>query len=140
MMEFIKPKDFESAIETLLKNKDGAVYQKVATFDDGVDLYLVFGWGEGYDETDDAYQEKEGDRIYTICAKLAVNTDDLQCDYDIDWRMPTYKGDDVVDVYDTERGVAKLEASGDKDYSKLADYYNEEVKDIVSLYNKGELG
>lgn len=82
-MEFIKPKDFESAIETLLKNKDGAVYQKVATFDDGVDLYLVFGWGEGYDETDDAYQEKEGDRIYTICAKLAVNTDDLQCDYDI---------------------------------------------------------
>lgn len=38
MMEFIKPKDFESAIETLLKNKDDAVYQKVATFDDGVDL------------------------------------------------------------------------------------------------------
>lgn len=43
--------------------------------------------------------------------EFAVNTDDLQCDYDIDWRMPTYKGDDVVDVYDTERGVAKLEAS-----------------------------
>lgn len=139
-MELIKPKDFESAIETLLKNKDGTVYQKVATFDDGVDLYLVFGWDSGFDETPEAYQEKEGNTWWTICAKLAVNTDDLQCDYDIDWRMPTYKGDDVVDVYDTERGVAKLEASGDKDYLKLADYYNEEVKDIVSLYNKGELG
>lgn len=32
-MEPINPKDFESAIETLLKNKDGTVYQKVAKLD-----------------------------------------------------------------------------------------------------------
>lgn len=130
-MELIKPKDFESAIETLLKNKDGTVYQKVATFDDGVDLYLVFGWDSGFDETPEAYQEKEGNTWWTICAKLAINADDLQCDYNYDWRMPEV---DDNEVCNTEIGLAK-----NQDFVYVADLFNSEAKEIVERYNKGEL-
>lgn len=35
---------------------------------------------------------------YTICCKMAVNCDDLQCDYDVDWVMPFDEGGYVMDI------------------------------------------
>lgn len=58
-------------------------------------LYLVASWNE--------------DEGRVLC-KIAYNCDDLQCDYDIDWLMPSYKDDG--DVWDTELTPeeAKVEA------------------------------
>ena len=44
------------------------------------DLYLVFACDDNGD----------------LMAKIAYNTDDLQCDYDIDWYEPTNKDGDLL--------------------------------------------
>lgn len=48
-----------------------------------------------------------------IKLKIAYNCDDLQCDYDIDWMMPTYKGE----MADTE-----IEIINEDDQSNLIKY------------------
>lgn len=111
--------DIVNGINTVRKNPNGTVYQKIATTAKSDVLYLVFGL------------EIEGGQEYPI-AKLAFNTDDLQCDYDWDWIMPTITG--LSDVYDTE---SRLDSADDIDWA--VEYYNKEAEQIIRLMNKGEL-
>lgn len=127
-MKSITTKDFQSAINTLSANPDGVVYQTVDTLDDGRDLCLVFGYSDGYDEGDAPHQIKQGKTIYTLCAKLAVNIDDLQCDFEVDWFMPWNQMGDVVDTCEA--------VTGDK---VQLYYYNAIAKEIVENLNKGIL-
>lgn len=131
-MKAIATKDFQSAVSTMKNNIDGVVYQTVDTLDDGRDLCLVFGWADGYDEGDASYQIKQGKTIYTLCAKLAVNIDDLQADFEASWYMPWNEMGDVVDTCEAvEGGAHGLELQ--------VDYYNAIAKDIIENLNNGKL-
>lgn len=127
-MKAITTKDFQSAISTMKKRTDGVIYQTVGTLDDGRDLCLVFGYVDGYDEGDAPYQIKQGKTIYTLCVELAVNIDDLQCDFDVDWAMPWNEMGDVVDTCEAVDGS-----------ETQVDYYNAIASDIIENLNKGIL-
>ena len=125
-MKKLVKNDFTSAINTLLSEDgvNGVIYQPISTLDDGRDLCIVFGWCEGYADGNEDYQ-RDG---YTLCAKLAINIDDLQCDYDIDWYMPW---DDEGNVYDTDMALSK-------DFDD-ADWYNQQAEVITKALNAGQL-
>ena len=65
----------ENAIKGLTQEPYATWYKYL-----GNNLYLVVGKYEDNGE---------------ICGKIAVNCDDLQCDYDIDWNMPYYEDGEV---------------------------------------------
>ena len=119
----------QEQIEDLIKTastQDGVSWVKMGKLNDGRELCLVFGWDVGYDKGE-AYQQQVGDTLYTLCSKLAVNIDDLQCDFDMDWYMP-YEEDG--EVYDTCMAVTKP-----FDFK----WYREEADTIIEKLNNGEL-
>lgn len=126
MIKKITSQDIKNAIDTLMSEDgtNGVVYQPVSTLDDGRDLCLVVGWVDGYDDGSEDYQ-RDG---YTLCAKLAINIDDLQCDYDVDWYMPW---GDNGDIYDTDMALSK-------NYDDV-DWYNNQAKIITEALNAGRL-
>lgn len=124
-------KEIENKVAWVREHSEdgGVAWVKMGTLPDGRDLCLVFGWSEaGYEFGDCEYQEQVGDTTYTLCSKLAVNIDDLQCDYDIDWYMPSWKNDG--EVCDTDMAVSK-------DFD--LDYYLGESKAIIEGFKKKEL-
>lgn len=124
----ITKNDIENAVKTLRDNNNGTVYQVVGYTQDGQGLYLVMGYQDGY-EKGEKYQTIEGEKIYTLCGKLACNVSSLQCDYDVDWYMPWQSNGDV---YDTDTAITD-------DFQSLADFYNQSAKEIIALMNKGDL-
>ena len=109
--------DFKKAIEKMADgNIDSCMWLDMARLDDGRTLCLVLGWQDGYD-VGEKYQQKVGDTLYTLCAKIAVNIDDLQCDYD-------------VDLIDTDMAI-----DSDGDF----DWYEHEATNIADGLNKGSL-
>ena len=95
----MKYEDFLRLIE-LAKGTDGTAYTEV-----GAGLYLVVAWLEN--ESGQGYTQEYNGKTYTLMGKIAYNCDDLQCDYDCDWYMPTDKDGNVFDtenyIYDTEQ-------------------------------------
>lgn len=113
-----------------VKDNDGVAWIVMGKIPDGRELCLVFGWGEGYDPDDDMIQktvDHGGSYTYTLCSKLAVNIDDLQCDYDVDWYMPS---DKTGEIWDTDTAVSK-----DLDL----DWYVKESKEIIKAFERGDL-
>ena len=94
----------------------------------GNDLYCVVGCNnaDAYDEEDLDKFATDTDKNYVICTKIAVNCDDLQSDYDVDWNMPY---EDNGNVYDSEVTISK-----DEDFTSLAqtilNEYNSSMKDL----------
>ena len=120
-------KDFKEAVINARRG-EGVYWLKMGETEDGTDLCLVIGWGEGYELDLDLIQDTSGGNVYTLCAKLAINVDDLQCDYGVDWYMPYERGGEV---YDTDMAVKGTELEWE--------WYVEEAKTIIDLYNKGTL-
>lgn len=123
----VSVKEIEDKIKWVRDN-DGVAWVKMGTLPDGRDLCLVFGWEDGYEFGDCEYQKRDGDTVWTLCSKLAVNIDDLQCDYNFDWYMPSWKSDGEV-CY-TDMAVCK---------KFDLDYYIGESKAIIKGFEKGEL-
>lgn len=127
--------DFNRAIHNKHKSVDGVIYQEIGKNHRGDMLYLVFGYDEGYDKDENLYQVEENGIVYTLCAKLAYNIDDLQCDYDIDWYMPYLENGDVID---TNQAVGKIHY-GEEWYNSQAQlllqaqYDDDEIGKIVKL-------
>lgn len=117
----------KKAIRWEKRHLDGTSFIKVATLPDGRDLCLVFGQRSDYDKGED-YQENVEGTIYTLCCKLAVNIDDLQCDYEMDWYMPSDKR--TGEIWDTENPV-----SDNDDYDAC---YREAIE-ILKAFERGEL-
>lgn len=123
----ITKEDYNKLVETALAHKDGVAWHTMGTLEDGRDLCLVMGYEEGYDRGEKYQDEIEG-TIWTLCQKLAVNIDDLQCDYGMDWYMPWDKKSG--DVWDTDMAV-----SDDSD----VDWYNDQAKEIIKGLEDGTL-
>lgn len=126
---YITYQDFNMAIHHRLEDGvNGTTYQPIGKTDDGKILHMVWGWDTGYDKDDTLYQLQVGDTLYTLCAKLAFNIDDLQCDYDVDWYMPYTKDGDI---WDTHQAIDKI------DYS--IEWYNQQAQAILKAMNRGEI-
>ena len=130
----ITKEQYNACVERARKNPDAVVWHCMETLEDGRDLCLVFGYRDGYIKDDSMIQTEIDGNIYTLCCKLAVNIDDLQCDYDIDWNMPYQKvATDTTpagEVWDTDWSV------GD---DSVVDYYNRSAKIMVEALNNGTL-
>lgn len=123
----INKKEYNELVEMAKNNLDGTSWHVMGKLKDGRELCLVMGYGGDY-EKGEKYQVIKNGIVYTLCQKLAVNIDDLQCDYDMDWYMPSYKDDG--EVWYTETSV-----KSDKD----VDYYNKEAEAIIKSFEKDEL-
>lgn len=113
-----------------VKKNDGVAWFHMGWLPDGRELALVIGWGEGYERDKNLIQEKSGDTLYTICSKLAVNIDDLQCDYGFDWYMPSDKK--TGDIWDSDMAVPS-------DYNISLDWYIKESEAMLEAFKKGEI-
>lgn len=129
-MNNVSIKEFKNAIDTMLNGYiDGVSYIPLSKTDDGKTIAIVIGWQDGYDDGE-KWQVKYGDNlIFTLCAKVAINIDDLQCDYNFDWYMPSNKSGDI---YDTDTAL-----SGD--YKRDLAWLLSEAKEMINLMNKGVL-
>lgn len=121
--------EFKNGIDWLMSNPDGCVSFKVGKTPEGKDVAIVLGFVGGYDEDADDYQITVGEELLTMCGKVAVNIDDLQCDYDFDWYMPWSEDGDV---YDTETSIGK---SAGRTY----DYLLNEAKFVLSELENSNL-
>jgi hypothetical protein len=122
--------DFIKALESAQESILGVIYLPVERLNDGRDLCIVLGWTTDYEKgylPSSRYEKEVDGFLYTLCGKLAVNIDDLQCDYDIDWYQPY---DDKGEVFDTE-----IVIGGESDY----EWFVKQAKDIAGLMNKGVL-
>ena len=130
----ITKEQYNACVERAKKNPDAVVWHCMETLEDGRDLCLVFGYRDGYIKDNDMIQTEIEGTVYTLCCKLAVNIDDLQCDYDIDWNMPYQnvetETNPVGDIWDTEWSVG--------DDSEV-DYYNSSAKIMAEALNNGIL-
>lgn len=126
-MNKISRKEFDKTLAEMTADKNSGTWHCVLeVLENGQELCLVVGWETGYDKGEKFQQEVDGE-IYTLCGKIAVNVDDLQCDYNFDWYMP-YSEDG--DVYDTDMAL-----NGSEDL----DFFEGEAKVIAEMMNKGEL-
>lgn len=123
----INPKTYKESIKQVVDNTAGTSWIEMEELKDGRKLCLVFGYEEGYGEGED-YQIRLGNSLLTLCAKLAVNIDDLQCDYDIDWRMPWDKKSG--EICDTDMAVCK---------NDNFTWYEKEAKEIKEGLDNGTL-
>lgn len=117
----IDRKDFKNSVEWVKKNHDGCSHIRVAETKQG-DLCLVFGWGVIEEYNEGIYHvEKQG-----VLMKLAVNVDDLQCDFDYDWEMPF---DEKGNVWDTMTTAEET----------TLDWIEKEAVEIVKALNEGKV-
>lgn len=129
-MNKVSIKQFKNAIDTMLNGYiDGVSYITLDKTNDGKAIAIVIGWQDGYDDGE-KWQVKYGDNlIFTLCAKVAINIDDLQCDYNFDWYMPSTKDGDI---YDTDSALTG-------DYKHDLDGLLDQAKEMIKLIKKGVL-
>ena len=125
-MNNVSIKQFKNAIDTMLNGYiDGVSYIPLSKTDDGKTIALVLGYELGYNDGED-YQVKVGTETYTLCGKIAVNIDDLQCDYDFDWYMPSNKDGDI---YDTSMALSK-------NHAEDLTWFLSQAEEMINLMNK----
>ena len=121
-------KDYEKAISVMQDMDAGTYHFDLGKTDDGKTIALVLGYELGYDDGEE-YQAKCGDKTYTLCGKIAVNIDDLQCDYDYDWYMPWNKNGDV---FDTSTALSK-------NHKQDLEWFLSQADEMIDLLQKGVL-
>ena len=135
-MKKVSVKQFKNAIDTMLNESyiDGVSYIPLDKTPDGKTIALVIGWQDGY-EDGEKWQVKYGDNLnFTLCAKVAINIDDLQCDYNFDWYMPTICDGNKLDgeIFDTDMALTG-------NYEDDLKYFLDNAKSMVEAFNKGIL-
>ena len=127
---------FDNAVKQMLALKiDGCWHYKIGEYK-GKEVAIVLGWSDGYDENEPELkpnQIRQFGRVWTLCAKIAINVGDMQCDFEYDWVMPSYiwksTKTENVGVYDTEHAV------NDQSFEFLKD----EAEWVAKLFSRGEL-
>ena len=125
-MNNVSIKQFKNAIDTMLNGYiDGVSYIPLSKTDDGKTIALVLGYELGYNDGED-YQVKVGTKTYTLCGKIAINIDDLQCDYDFDWYIPSNKDGDI---YDTSMALSK-------NHTEDLTWFLSQAEEMIDLMDK----
>lgn len=125
-MKALSRQQFERAVNGMVNQKyDGTWHCTVGQYN-GHDVAIVLGWSCDYDDGDAQYQIRQFGKTWSLCGKVAINVDDLQCDFDYDWLMPQYHDGDV---YDTDHAIDE----------RSFDYLMKEALTILSLLETGEL-
>lgn len=125
LVEFIR-----KALNNLKENESATYYYRL-----GNGLYYVMGIddAENFDKEDlGNCALSEGGNV--IVGKIAVNCDDLQCDYDIDWVMPYYENGEVVDTETIFENNEDIEAKAQEiltDYNVIKGFNIESDGKIV---------
>lgn len=119
----------KNAVNGLTKNDESTWYFHLVD-----NLYYVIGVvnPENYDKEDLKILALSKDG-WVICGKIAVNIDDMQSDYELDWYMPYEKDGEV---WDTERDFYKND-----DYTKVAQDIIRDLHnfDNVTVDKNGEI-
>lgn len=115
-MKRITPQNIQKGVETVSASPEYTYYITLDTLDNGDELCLAFGMGEGFDEP-------------TVCAKIAVLAgNSAMSDYEWDFVMP-YEPKSG-NVWDTE-----VSNPGESD----ADWFNTQAAQIARKLNSGKL-
>lgn len=118
-MNRITPQDIRKGVETVSASPESTWYKVVETLDNGDELCLAIGMGEGFDED-------------TICAKLGVLAgNSAMSDYELDFVMPWNLGEGDNDIWDTE--VSNPNESD-------AEWFNEAAQEMIRGFEDGTIG
>lgn len=123
----------KEAVAGLQKDEEGTYYKRLGTTINDTELYLVIGFDtvDNYDREDLSTLVLDDTGKYAIVGKIAVNSDDLQSDYNWDWLMPYYENGDV---WDTEVSFGKAD-----DYTREAEEFIKQFNDMKN-YNISDEG
>lgn len=121
-------KSIENDVKYFAKGGEGCSYYKLGTTVNGTMLYYVMGFqNDDIDEQDKNNYIMSSDGNALLLGKIAVNCDDLQSDFDIDWNMPYSNVDG--EVYWTQDEFHK---NGD-DYLRMAKGIANQFKKLQRL-------
>ena len=118
-MNKITPQDIKKGVESVSANPESTWYKVIETLDNGDELCLAIGMGEGFDED-------------TVCAKLGILAgNSAMSDYVWDFQMPWNLKGDGNDVWDTE-----VSNPGESD----AEWFNKTAQEMIKGLESGEIG
>ena len=123
LVDFIK-----NALKDLESGYEGTYYSALGTSKNGTQLYYVLSTVDANqwiaNEEDRKWVEDtlrtDPTKKYVICGKIAVNSDDLQADYDYDWTMPY--AESSGETIDTDHEIAKSETPEEIAKDVLGDF------------------
>jgi len=102
----------EKAIGSLKDGYEGCYFYEL---ENGLHYVMALMDSSEFDDSDKIMRDKDG---WAIVGKIAMNTSDLQSDFDWDWTMPYYEDGDV---YDTETTFDENELPGEIANRVIAD-------------------
>lgn len=127
--EIILPKisgvTLSSAYEGLVKSQQGCWHSVLLVDNENNKWCLVMGFGSGFDEVPVF-------GTYRICTKIALNSSDLQCDYEYDFTMPYDHVSGIV--WDTDSEVPLSNESSAEEWDELAEQLSEQAQKVVEKF------
>ena len=118
-MNKITPQDIQKGVESVSASPESTWYKVIETLDNGDELCLAIGMGEGFDED-------------TVCAKLGIlAANSAMSDYVWDFQMPWNLKGNGSDIWDTE-----VSNPGESD----AEWFNKTAQEMIRGLESGEIG
>ena len=126
MIKKITGKQLRHWAEWLKKEDSGCCHFKLLTDDNNNSWFILMGWSDGFDESDNSRWQSGPCKI---CTKIGYQSSNniMQTDLDIDFLMPYDK--ETGDVDDTEWTLAD-----EPNWDKLADELNKEAVRVINQW------
>jgi hypothetical protein len=125
-MKKITGKQLRHWAEWLKKEDCGCCHFKLLTDDNNNSWFILMGWSDGFDESDNGRWQ---DGSWKICTKIGYQSSNsiMQTDLNIDFLMPYDKETGEVD--DTEWTLVD-----EPNWDKLADELNKEAERVINQW------
>lgn len=126
MLPKITGSELKDWAEWLKEENCGCCRKYLLTDDDDNDWYILMGWSDGYDESDNGKWQSGTFKINTKIGYQPSNSL-MQTDLDIDFNCPYDKETDEVD--DTNWTLSE-----EPDWDKLANELNDVAKRVINRW------